>query len=136
MRPYGANCFLGSTSDSLDTKCVSEIYNIVSKSMSYNRYGEILFRKVVLGYELPFVHPGSSKNVLTHYFLHKYIENLYFSKINNQRQQRGTRGSSRCNIPAKPRRGEFGHILRFFDILGRKWAHGGPGGVLKGPWRP
>ncbi len=54
----------------------------------------------------------------------------------NQRQQRGTRGSPRCNIPAKPRRGEFGHILRFFEILGRKWAHGGPGGVLKGPWRP
>ncbi len=26
---------------------------------------------------------------------------------------------------------EFGHILRSFEILGRKRAHGGPGGVLR-----
>ena len=30
----------------------------------------------------------------------------------NQRQQRGTKGSPRCNIPAKPRRGEKQFVLR------------------------
>ncbi len=47
---------------------------IVTKSISYKRYGEILFQKVALGYELPFVQAGSSKNVLKHFFLHKYIK--------------------------------------------------------------
>ena len=49
---------------------------IVTKSISYKRYGETLFQKVVLGYELPFVQNGSSKNVLKHIFLHKYIKHL------------------------------------------------------------
>ena len=32
--------------DSLDTTCVSKIYKIVTKTISYKRYGEILFQKV------------------------------------------------------------------------------------------
>ena len=34
------------TSDSLDTKGVSKIYKIVTKTISYKRYGKILFQKV------------------------------------------------------------------------------------------
>ncbi len=48
-----------STSDSLDTTGVSKIYKIVTKTISYKRYGKILFQKVAQGHELPFVQPGS-----------------------------------------------------------------------------
>ncbi len=44
--------------------------------ISYNRYGNIIFQKVALGYEVPFVQAGSSKNVLKHVFLHKYTKHL------------------------------------------------------------
>ncbi len=47
---------------------------IVTKSISYKRYGKILFQKVAQGYELPFVQDGSFKNALKHCFLHKYIK--------------------------------------------------------------
>ena len=50
-------------------------HKIVTKSISYKRDGKILFQKVVLGYELPFVQAGSSKNVLKHVFLHEYVKN-------------------------------------------------------------
>ncbi len=76
MRLYGASYLFGLKSDSLDTKCVSKIYKIVTKSMSYKRYREILFQKVVSGYELPFVQPGYSKNILKRLVLHKYIKHL------------------------------------------------------------
>ncbi len=65
------------------TQHVSEMYKLVTKSMSYKRYGEILFQKVASGYELPFVQPGSSKNVLKRYFLHKYIKHLKLKTTNN-----------------------------------------------------
>ena len=54
---------------------------IVTKSMSYKRYGEILFQKVALGYEWPVVQNGSSNNVLKLSCLHKSVETLTFSKI-------------------------------------------------------
>ena len=54
---------------------------VATKTVSYKRYGEILFQKVAQGYELPFVQGGSSKNVLKHSFLHKYIKNPKFSKF-------------------------------------------------------
>ena len=38
-------------------------HEIVTNSISYKRDGEILFQKVALGYELPFVQNGSSKSV-------------------------------------------------------------------------
>ena len=47
--------FFGLKSGGLDTKCVSRIYKIVTKTNSYNIYGKILFQKVALGYELHLV---------------------------------------------------------------------------------
>ena len=68
-------------SRNLDTKCVSKIYKIVTKTSSYKRYGKILFQKVAQGHKLPFVRPGSPKNALKNMFSHKYIENPKFSKF-------------------------------------------------------
>ena len=36
----------------------------LNKRLMTKRYGKILFQKVVLGYELPFVQNGSSENAL------------------------------------------------------------------------
>ncbi len=50
------------------------MYTIVTESMSYKRYGKILFQKVAQGHELPFVQPGSQKNALKHSVFHTYIK--------------------------------------------------------------
>ncbi len=39
-------------------------HKVVTKSILYKRYRDILFRKVALGYLLHFVQNGSSKNIL------------------------------------------------------------------------
>ncbi len=66
LRPPGPRRPFGSTKK----------HNITTKSSSYNRFGNILFQKVVLGHELPFVQPGSSKNVLKQLFVHKHFKKL------------------------------------------------------------
>ncbi len=45
---------------------------VVTKTISYKRYGEILFQKVASGYLLHFVQDGPSKNVLDNYLLRKH----------------------------------------------------------------
>ena len=45
------------------------------KTISYKRYGEILFQKVALGYLLHFVQNGSSKNTLKTHLLHINLKN-------------------------------------------------------------
>ena len=47
------------------------------ETIPYKRYGKILFQKVAQGPELPFVQPGSPKNVFKNYV----ITNI--SKIQN-----------------------------------------------------
>ncbi len=49
---------------------------------------------------------------------------------------RRRRGCARHNIAAAGAIGSLAIYWDFFEIWGRKWAHGGPGGVLKGSWRP
>ena len=39
-------------------------HKIATKTISYKRYGEILFQKVASGYVLHFVQDGSSTNIL------------------------------------------------------------------------
>ena len=46
------------------------MYKIVTKSMSYKIYWEILFQKVALGQLLLFVQNGSSNNILNTVFVH------------------------------------------------------------------
>ncbi len=43
---------------------------VATKTISYGRYGQILFQKVASGYLLHFVQDGSSKNALGTLFLH------------------------------------------------------------------
>ncbi len=51
------------------------------KTISYERYGEILFQKVASGYLLHFVQDGSSNNVLDS-FLHNHIKSPTNMKTN------------------------------------------------------
>ena len=54
---------------------------VATKTISYERYGEILFQKVALCYLLHFVQDGSSKSVLEKCFLRKNIKtNLKIGK--------------------------------------------------------
>ncbi len=48
---------------------------VATKTISYQRYGEILFQKVALCYLLHFVQDGSSKNALENLFLRKNVKN-------------------------------------------------------------
>ena len=43
-------------------------YKVATKTISYERYGKILFQKVASGYLLHFVQDGSSKNALKNSF--------------------------------------------------------------------
>ncbi len=54
---------------------VPEKHKVVTKLISYKRYGEILFQKVASGYLPHFVQDGSSKNILDKYLLRNKIEN-------------------------------------------------------------
>ncbi len=54
------------------------------KTISYKRYGKILFQKVAQGHKLPFVQPGSPQHALKHMCSHKYLENLIFIEILTQ----------------------------------------------------
>ncbi len=44
-------------------------HKVMTKSILYKRYREILFQKVALGYLLHFVQNGSSKNILNTHML-------------------------------------------------------------------
>ncbi len=43
---------------------VPKKHKVATKTISYERYGEILFQKVASGCLVPFVQDGSSKNAL------------------------------------------------------------------------
>ncbi len=51
-------------------------HKVATKTISYERYREILLQKVASGYELPFVQPGFSKNVLKRYFVYTNISKI------------------------------------------------------------
>ena len=90
MKHYEAS-FLGPTSI-LEHQ---QKHKIVTKSISYKRYGEILFQKVAQGYELPFVQDGSSQNALKRCFLHKYIKHPRKTKRETKRKKEQQRKTSR-----------------------------------------
>ena len=50
-------------------------HTIMTKSILCERYREILFQKIALGYLLHFVQNGSSKNILKTYCLHINLKN-------------------------------------------------------------
>ena len=54
---------------------VPKQYKVATKTISYERYGEILFQKVALCYLLHFVQDGSSKHTLGNLLLHINLKN-------------------------------------------------------------
>ncbi len=53
---------------------------VVTNTISYERYGEILFQKVALGYLLHFVQNGSSNNIIKHACLHNNLKCLKMTR--------------------------------------------------------
>ncbi len=65
--------------------------------------------------------------------LGSYTDTTSLTTLLGAKQGALTASSGISHLRNSPLRGKF---LDFFEILGRKWAHGGPGGVLKGSWGP
>ena len=54
---------------------------VVTKTIVYTRYGEILFQKVASDYVLHFVQNGSSKSILNTRLLHINLKNLKITQL-------------------------------------------------------
>ena len=63
-RAFGLPCFFDLPPASFSSGLLPQKHQIATKTVSYERYSEILFQKVALCYLLHFVQDGCSKNAL------------------------------------------------------------------------